>query len=74
MANSIPELLNTIRVTTPDLAQWSGRVVTIVRHWRAGSFLPPAKDRARLVNAVRKHAHELLTLADAVEREGEPEA
>ena len=73
MSNSIPELLNTIRVTTPDLAEWSGRVVAIVRHWRAGSFQPLAKDRARLVKAVRKHAQEILSLADAVEREGTKE-
>ena len=41
---------------------------------RWASRQPSAKDRARLVKEVRKHAHQLLTLAEAVERDANVEA
>lgn len=68
--NSVPQLIDTVRPNLPAVATWSRRSVWVVRLWQQGTTQPKAKDRARLVKAVRKHAKDLLTLALKVEREG----
>lgn len=70
MKNSIPKLLDTLRPTLPTAAEWVGVSIGLARMWQQGTAQPVPEDRTQLVNAVRKHAHELLALADAVEREG----
>lgn len=68
--NTIPQLIDTVRPNLPTVAKWSRRSVWVARLWQQGTSQPKARDRARLVKAVRKHAKELLTLAGKVEREG----
>lgn len=74
MRNSVPKLLYTIRPTLEDIAEWADRSRPLVCVWRDGKFQPKDPERARLVKAVRKHAALLLTLADAIEREGHERA
>lgn len=67
----IPTLLDAVRVTLPLVARWIGDVdAAAVAGWRQGTYQPLPARRARLVQAVRRHAAELLKLAEAVEREG----
>jgi hypothetical protein len=68
--NTVPQLIDTVRPNLPAVAKWSRRSVWVVRLWQQGTTHPKAKDRARLVKAVRKHANDLLTLAAKVEHEG----
>jgi hypothetical protein len=71
MHNSIPKLLRELRPGLKEIAGWVGVSRGLGNFWLAGTYLPKAPDRARLVKAVRKHAALLLTLADKVEREGQ---
>jgi hypothetical protein len=68
--NTIPALIDTLRPNLPTVATWIGVARWKAQAWQQGTAQPEPTDRARLVKAARKHAHELLTLADAVEREG----
>lgn len=68
--NTIPQLIDTVRPNLPTVAKWSRRSVWVVRLWQQGTSQPKARDRARLLKAVRKHAKDLLTLAAKVEHEG----
>ena len=68
--NSVPRLLNTLRPTLAEIAQWANVSRSLADGWRAGSYPPtPAKRRA-IIKAVRQHAKRLLDLADKVEHEG----
>lgn len=71
--NTLPKLLDALRPNLPTVATWTGRAIWVARGWQQGAHQPIPKDRARLVKAVRSHAKLLLTLADAVEREGRKE-
>lgn len=68
--NTIPSLIDTLRPNLPKVAGWLGVARWKAQLWQQGTAQPEPMDRARLVKAARKHAQELLTLADAVEREG----
>jgi hypothetical protein len=68
--NSLPKLIDTLRPKLGTIAQWAGVSLGLAGVWQQGTYQPKPKDRARLVRAVRKHAKELLALADKVEREG----
>lgn len=68
--NTIPTLIDTLRLNLPTVATWIGVARWKAQLWQQGTAQPEPVDRARLVKAARKHAHELLALADAVEREG----
>jgi hypothetical protein len=52
------------------IAAWVEVSVGLTRTWQQSTLQPRPDARARLVKAVRKHAHELLALAEKVEREG----
>ena len=67
--NTIPALIDTLRPNLPTVAGWLGVARWKAQTWQQGAQ-PEPQDRARLVKAARKHAQELLMLADAVEREG----
>lgn len=73
-ANSLPELLDTLRPTLPTVAGWVGRNIWVARGWQQDAHGISAKGRARLVKAVRAHAKVLLALANTVEGEGRKEA
>jgi hypothetical protein len=68
--NTIPELIDAVRPNLPTVARWVGASVWTARIWQQGTYQPKPKQRAVLVKAVRKHAKELLALAEKVEREG----
>jgi hypothetical protein len=68
--NTLPLLIDSLRPNLPTVAKWTGRAIWVARGWQQGINRPKPRDRARLLKAVRKHAHQLLALADAVEREG----
>jgi hypothetical protein len=68
--NTVPTLIDTLRPTLRTVAEWADVSVGLAGMWQQGTYQPKPKDRARLVRAVRKHAKELLALADKVEREG----
>jgi hypothetical protein len=68
--NTVPALIDTLRPTLNTIAVWADVSVGLARIWQQGTYQPKPDARARLVKAARKHAKELLTLADAVEREG----
>ena len=70
MRNTVPKLLAALRLTMGDVAKWTKKSTKLAHLWQQGAYQPKSDDRSRLVNAVRTHAHELLALADAVEREG----
>ena len=69
MPNTIPRLLDRLRLTLHDPAQWTGVSRAAVAAWQQGSWGPTPERRAALVQAVRRHANELLKLAERVERE-----
>jgi hypothetical protein len=69
-SNTVPGLIDALRPTLRTVAEWAEVSVGLGRMWQQGTYQPQPKDRARLVKAARKHANELLALADAVEREG----
>jgi len=71
MANSIPQLLEELRPTLAKVAGWVNSPRPSVEAWRWGRYQPQTDKRAILIKAVRKHAAELLRLAQAVEDEGE---
>ena len=69
--NTVPELIDTVRRPTLRIvAEWADVSVGLTQFWQQGLYQPKPDARARLVKAARKHATELLALADAVEREG----
>jgi hypothetical protein len=68
--NTLPELIDTLRPTLRTVAEWADVSVRLSQFWQQGTYQPKPDTRARLVKAVREHAHEVLALADAVEREG----
>jgi hypothetical protein len=68
--NTVPALINALRPKLPTVAEWADVSVGLTQFWQQGTYQPKPDARARLVKAVRKHAQQLLTLADAVEREG----
>jgi hypothetical protein len=68
--NTVPLLIDTLRPKLPTLAAWADVSVGLTQFWQQGTYQPKPDARARLVKAARKHAHELLALAEAVEREG----
>jgi light-regulated signal transduction histidine kinase (bacteriophytochrome) len=68
--NTVPTLIDTLRPNLPTVAKWLGVARWKAQRWQQGERQPELVDRARLVKVARKHAHELLALADAVEREG----
>jgi hypothetical protein len=68
--NTLPKLIDTLRPNLLHVAKWTGRPIWVARQWQQGTHRPKPKDRARLVNAARAHAKLLLTMANAVEREG----
>lgn len=70
MANSIPKLFDVLRPTLADIAAWAGATRALADVWRSGSYAPKPPQRAALVRAVRRHASQLLILAERVEREG----
>jgi hypothetical protein len=72
--NTLPKLIDALRPNLPTVAKWTGRAIWVARGWQQGAHRPNPTDRARLIRAVRTHAKLLLTLADAVEREGRKEA
>jgi hypothetical protein len=53
------------------VARWVGKSRDTVTLWIMGRYEPKPADRATLVKAIRRHANQLLALADLVEREGE---
>lgn len=70
VTNSIPQLLDDLR---PGLKEIAARVDVqraLVNAWREAKSQPRPDKRKALVKAVRRHAAELLTLAQKVEREG----
>ena len=71
MANTVPRLLATLRPTASDVARWVGKSRDTVTLWVMGRYEPKPADRATLVRAIRRHAKQLLALADSVEREGQ---
>lgn len=73
-SNSIPELLDRLRPTLQDVADWAHVSRALVVAWRAGLSQPRKKARVKLVANIRKHAANLSRLAEAVEREGEARA
>jgi hypothetical protein len=70
MKNSLPKLIDTVRPTLRTIAEWGSVSVGLAQQWQQGTRQPTPEDRARLVAEVRKHAHQLLALAEHVEREG----
>ena len=68
--NRVPTLIDTLRPKLPTVAEWADVSVGLAAMWQQGAYQPKPDARARLVKAVRKHAQQLLTLADDVEREG----
>ena len=68
--NTIRELLNALRPNMPTVAGWLDVSVWSAQSWHMGTHAPKPEKRAALVKATRKHAKELLRLADVVEREG----
>lgn len=68
--NTVPRLIDTLRPTLRIVAAWADASVGLTQFWQQGTYQPKPDARARLVKAARKHAHEVLALADAVEREG----
>lgn len=73
MANTVPNLLNALRPTVGDVAQWVGKSRDLITLWIMGRYQPRPDDRTALVRAIRKHANRLLALAEKVEREGNQE-
>ena len=70
--NSVPALINKLRPTLSVIAGWMDVSVGLAQMHQQGTFQPQPQARARLVMIVRKHAKELITLAEKVEREGLP--
>lgn len=71
MSNSVPQLIDTLRPTLRHVAEWANVSVGLAGVWQQGTYQPKQPERRKLVKAVRQHAARLLTLARAVEREGE---
>lgn len=67
--NLIPQMLDALRPQLPDVAKWVGVSIWVARDWQMANRQPKPEKRAALVKATRKHAKELLALADRVERE-----
>ena len=68
--NTVPKLLNTLRPTLADIANWVNVSRSLVDGWRSGSYEPLPKKRTAFIKATRQHAALLLRLAARVEREG----
>lgn len=68
--NSIPELLHRLRPKLSAIAARVGVSHALANAWREEKSQPRPDKRKVLVRAVQKHAAELLTLAQKVEREG----
>ncbi len=68
--NHLPALLDALRPTLTVIGGWAGVGRSAAMTWRQGTSTPKPATRAQLVQAVRQHAAALVTLADAVEREG----
>lgn len=69
MQNTVPQLLNALRLTLHDVAAWTGVSRGLAAVWVTGHYEPKPPNRARLVRGVRTHAKSLQELADKVERE-----
>ena len=68
--NSVPRLLINLRVALGDIVAWVGMSTSMVEKWQSGAYQPQPVQRTRLVAHAREQAHKLLSLADAVEAEG----
>jgi hypothetical protein len=69
--NSLPKLLDTLRPSLNDVAEWAGVSRGLAEFWRQGLYQPKPEARRRLVKAVKKQAERLLKLAADVEEQGE---
>lgn len=69
-SNSIPKLLDALRINVPDVATWTGVSKWVARDWSLAARQPKPEKRAKLVKAARKHVARVLALVEKVEREG----
>lgn len=67
---AVPQLIDALRPNLPTIAKWTRVSIWTARNWQQGLFTMQPQKRAALVKAARKHAKDVLALADAVEREG----
>jgi hypothetical protein len=67
--NSLPELLDTARMTLNDFAAWAEVSRSAANFWREDKMLPQPVQLRKVLAGVRKRANDMLRLADVVEAE-----